>query len=229
MSRSCQSDDVLQRGDDRRAHDAGEAAQVLAEDGVALVGHRARALLPGGERLLRLGHLAPLPVPHVGRQPFDAGGEQRERAKYAACRSRATTCVATVSGSSPRRASACFSMSGERCAYVPTAPAILPTAISRLAASSRAFPRAISAWWPASARPNVTGSAKMPWLRPIIGVCACSRARRASASSSLSRAREEHVRCVAKQDRQRSIEDVARRHPAVQPARLDPGAAPRRA
>ena len=55
-------------------------------------------------------------------------------AKYAACRSRATTCVATVSGSRPSAASACFSMAGERCAYVPTAPAILPTAISRRAA-----------------------------------------------------------------------------------------------
>ncbi len=107
-------------------------------------------------------------------------------AKYAAWRSRATTCVATVSGSSPRAASACLSMAGDRWAYVPTAPAILPTAISRRAASSRARPRAISAWCPARARPNVTGSAKMPWLRPIIGVVACSRARSRRAARSLS-------------------------------------------
>ena len=51
--------------------DARETAEVLAEDRVALVGHRARALLAHGERLLGLTDLGALPVPHVGREPLD--------------------------------------------------------------------------------------------------------------------------------------------------------------
>jgi len=66
---------------------------------------------------------------------------------------------------------------------VPTAPAILPTAISSRAARSLVRPRFASARWPASTTPKLSGSAWMPWLRPIIGVRRCSTARFASAST----------------------------------------------
>ena len=69
---------------------------------------------------------------------------------------------------------------------MPTAPAILPTAIvvraRARAGSARARPRRASARTPG---PAVIGSAWMPCERPIIGVCACSRARSASAAREL--------------------------------------------
>jgi len=46
MSRSCHSATFLQCGQGIRAHEAGQAAHLLAGDRVALVRHRARALLP---------------------------------------------------------------------------------------------------------------------------------------------------------------------------------------
>jgi hypothetical protein len=44
-----------------------------------------------------------------------------------------------------------------------------------------------SAWAWASLRPKVTGSAWMPWLRPMVGVSLCSSARRLSTASRASR------------------------------------------
>ena len=121
---------VLEGGRHGRAHDAGQAAEVLAQDRVALVGHRARALLADRERLFGLAHLAPLPVPHVGREPLDARRHERERGEVGRVPVARDDLRGTVSASRPSAASARFSMAGDRCAYVPTAPAILPTAIS---------------------------------------------------------------------------------------------------
>src|SRR6186713_2345105 len=72
---------VLERRHHRRTYDTREPAQVLAEHGVSLVRHRARALLPFRETFLRLTDLRPLPVTHVGREAFDAGGDESERRK----------------------------------------------------------------------------------------------------------------------------------------------------
>jgi hypothetical protein len=73
--------DVLERRDAGRADDSRETAEVLGEDRVSLVGHRARPLLPDSEGLLRFADLAPLPVADVGREPLDSGGDEAHRAE----------------------------------------------------------------------------------------------------------------------------------------------------
>ena len=103
-----------------------------------------------------------------------------------AWRSRATTCVATVSARSPSAPSVAASISGSRLPYTPTAPASLPTAIVSCAVRSRAAARWSSARQRANTSPAVIGSAWMPCERPIIGVRACSRARAPSAAPSAS-------------------------------------------
>ena len=70
--------DVLQRRHHGRSYDAGEAGQILAQDGVLLVGHGGRALLPLAEGLCRLPHLASLQVPNLHRQPLDRAGDDAE-------------------------------------------------------------------------------------------------------------------------------------------------------
>ena len=55
------------------------------------------------------------------------------------------------------------------CAYVPTAPEILPTAMVSRARSSRSSARPNSSYISAIFSPNVIGSAWTPWVRPIIG------------------------------------------------------------
>jgi hypothetical protein len=184
MSRSCQSATSSSAGT-ARPDDAREAAEVLAQDGVALVGHRARALLPAGEALLGLGDLGPLPVAHVRREPLDPRGDSASAEKSAACRSRATTCVATVSGCEAELAE------GERLdrpARGARRSRRRRRSCRRRSRARREEPRAPALRLgevPASTTPNVTGSAWMPWLRPIIGVALCSSARSARASRRL--------------------------------------------
>ena len=138
--------DVLQRRDDRRAHDAGEAGQVLAQHRVALVRHRRRALLPLARKI---------PPPPAPRCAADGGFRWPARstdeattpsaAKKAAWRSRGITWVETGSGFSPIFSATCASTRGSILAKVPTAPEIAQVAISSRAATSRARARANSA------------------------------------------------------------------------------------
>ena len=53
------------------------------DDRVALVRHRARALLAGAERLLDLAHLGALEVADLGREALQPGAGQRDRAAAA--------------------------------------------------------------------------------------------------------------------------------------------------
>jgi hypothetical protein len=71
--------DVLEGGRDGGAHDAREAAEVLTQDRVPLVGHRARAFLACREALFGLAELAALPVAHVGGEPLDGSCEEAHR------------------------------------------------------------------------------------------------------------------------------------------------------
>jgi hypothetical protein len=64
MSRSCQSRLRV------ASQHAREAADPLADDWIALVGHRARSLLALAKGLLDLSHLRPLQVPDLERQPL---------------------------------------------------------------------------------------------------------------------------------------------------------------
>ena len=94
--------DVLERHLGVAAQDAREPADALADDRVALVRHRARALLALAERLLDLAHLGALQVADLGREALQAR-RRRARSRYSssAWRSRGTTWVETVSRRSP--------------------------------------------------------------------------------------------------------------------------------
>jgi hypothetical protein len=127
-------------------------------------------------------------------------------AKYAACRSRATTCVAHGLGFEAERAERALLDLRRQVRVRPDGAGDLAHGdLARAALESRAPARAISAWCPASARPKVIGSAKMPWLRPIIGVFACSRARLASARAACRSARR-----ASAASRSRIASDVSR-------------------
>ena len=66
------------------------------------------------------------------------------------------------------------------------APLIWPTLTTRSRRSRRSWLRTTSASQPATLKPKVIGSPWMAWLRPIITVPLCSRARTRRASASLS-------------------------------------------
>ena len=90
--------------------------------------------------------------------------------------SRWTTCVAIGAGLRPSLRQTNDSTFGDRWALVPTAPDSLPMATRGLSVSSLSSARPNSSYIRAILRPNVVGSALMPWLRPIIGVNLCLRA-----------------------------------------------------
>ena len=161
------------------AQQPGEAGDALARDRVALVRHRAGALLP-------LARTAPRPrAPRCaagGGPPSPAARARRRRARSrvstSAWRSRGTTCVETSSARRPSRSSVARSTSGPSAEYVPTAPESLPTSASANARRRRSAARRLSHAKPASFTPKVVGSACTPCVRPMHSVSANSRARR---------------------------------------------------
>ena len=81
--------DVLEPDRGGGADDAGEPADPLRDDRVALVRHRGRSLHSGGERLLDLPHLGPRQVPDLRREPVErcrAECEYREQLRVAVAR-----------------------------------------------------------------------------------------------------------------------------------------------
>ena len=213
MSRSCQSATFSRPGLRVAAQHAGQARDPLGDDRVALVRHRARALLALAERLLDLAHLGALEVPDLGRQPLERGAGERDRASAAAAwRSRGTTCVETGSRASPSRVQHGLARpSGSSAEYVPTAPESLPTASSSNARSSRPRLRSASNAKPASFSPNVVGSACTPCVRPMQSVSRYSRARATSTPTSSPRAANDHLARVAQLQRQRRCRARPRR------------------
>ena len=80
MSRSCHSATFSSAGLQVAAQHPGQPAQLLGLHRVALVGHRARALLrPGAERLLDLAHLGALQVADLGGERLDGRADRRAR------------------------------------------------------------------------------------------------------------------------------------------------------
>src|SRR6185436_18857383 len=67
--------DILQSGDDGGAYEARQTGKVFAEDWVALVRHRGRALLAFGKELLDLEHFGALQVAYFGRETLDRTGD----------------------------------------------------------------------------------------------------------------------------------------------------------
>ena len=88
----------------------------------------------------------------------------------------------------------------------------------RGAGASRSRSRRTCIAHSASLAPKVVGSAWMPCVRPTIGVSRNSRARVAIASSSARRRREDHVEGAGHLQRERGVDDVARREAVVDPA-----------
>ena len=68
---------VLERRARVAAQQPGEPGDPLGQDRVALVGHRARALLAGLERLLELADLGVLEVADLGREALERAAEDR--------------------------------------------------------------------------------------------------------------------------------------------------------
>ncbi len=164
--------DVFHGGVEVSAHDAGEPADLLGGHRIALVRHRGRAFLTGAEGLLGFANFGALQVADFesdlferarrsGRAPKSRRRDDRERSPAKRWRA----------GFRPRRAQIFSSASGPMWPKVPTAPEILPTRRSSAAASRRTMSRRISSYHRASFRPKVIGSAWMPWVRPICGVC----------------------------------------------------------
>ena len=71
--------DVLERRSNIAADQPGQAGEILAEHRVALVRHCARPLLARRKELLRFEHLGTLKMADLGRQPFDAAGNDAQR------------------------------------------------------------------------------------------------------------------------------------------------------
>src|SRR3990170_1336558 len=94
--------------------------------------------------------------------------------KNSACLSLWITWVDTGSGVRPRCLQTYSSTKGGMLANVPTAPDMAPQDITSLALSILARFLFISSYMRAILRPKVTGSACMPWDRPIVGVILCS-------------------------------------------------------
>ena len=75
--------DVLQPDLRGAAYDAREPADPLSRDRVALVRHRRRALLAGGERLLDFANLRPREVADLERERVQRGGDDGEHGQAA--------------------------------------------------------------------------------------------------------------------------------------------------
>ena len=71
--------DVLEPGLGVAAQHARQPGDALGRDRVALVRHRAGALLAGAERLLDLAHLGALQVADLGREALQPGAGERDR------------------------------------------------------------------------------------------------------------------------------------------------------
>ena len=211
---------VLQRRERIAAHQPGEPGEVLGEDGVPLVGHGRAALLPGAERLLHLADLGALQVADLHRELLQAGRQQRQRAEVLGVAVALDDLARGRSAADrPSSRQACSSTAGGRWAKVPTAPEIFPTAMVARARTSRSRPRRSSSYQMASLCPKDIGSAWMPWLRPIITVRRCSKARVLTAAITRSTPATSSICRVAEHHRQRGVEHVGGGHPEVQPAR----------
>ena len=177
--------DVLHRGRGVAAQHAGQPADALGEDRVALVGHGARTLLPLPERLLDL------PAPRCA-----GGGAPRWRSARGPRRPARSLRAAPRGGRGPPPAWRPAPAPG------PAAPARAPRRPARARSACPPPPRSppprpgqtparggralrwASKAKPASFRPKVVGSAWTPCVRPTQSVSRCSRARSTNAATS---------------------------------------------
>ena len=183
------------------AEQARQPGDPLGKDRVALVRHGAAALLAGAERLERLANLGALEVPDLDRDALERAAQDRERREQLGVPVAADHLGRRGVGLQPEaiedvrlhlgahvgvRADRARDRADRRCprARAPAAPRPAPS----------------SAYQPAALKPNVIGSAWMPWLRPTIGVSRCWSARRWTTSSSRASSPSTTARRIAQHD-----------------------------
>ena len=119
------------------------------------------------EELLGLAYLGALKMASFGGDFVEGGGDDRQRRQIV----RVTVTLDNLRGNIRRLQTQArtnfFLEFRARCANVPTAPENLPTRISSAACWKRSISRCTSEYQFASLKPNVIGSAWMPWVRPI--------------------------------------------------------------
>ena len=217
MSRSCHSATSSSAACRLPRSTRASPRELLRLHRVALVRHRARALLLAlAERLLGLAHLGALQVPDLERERLDARAERRARVQHLGVAVAGSTCVAGT-GCSPRCSHTYRSTAGRRwstCRPRPRACRPRSRRAPAQAARGRGAPACAQS---ASFMPNVVGSAWMPCVRPTIGVSRNSRARAAIADSSVGRGAEDVVERARHLQRERGVDDVARREAVVHP------------
>ena len=141
-------------------------------------------------------------------------------AQYSAWRSRWMTCVDAGAAASPRSRQTSSSSSGSTWAKLPTAPEILPTAITARARRRRSRLRPASAYHTATLRPKVMGSACTPWVRPIITVSLWRTGEGAQHAAQALLSGDEQVGGVAQLQRGRGVPHVGGGQAHVDEARV---------
>ena len=141
-----------------------------------------------------------------------------------ACRSRLTTWVGAGSTESPSSVSTCRSTSALTFAWVPTAPEIEPTLTASRARARRSASRWSSASQPAALKPNVIGSAWMPWRAPDHRRLAMLDRQASDDLDEPGQLVSHDAGRVSQHDRGGRVEDVGARQPVVEPAPLRPEA-----
>ncbi len=213
--------DVLERRQRVRPDQARQAADALGQLRIALVRHRARALLAFAEGLLRLEDLRALQAPDLEGDLLQRGGghrEHRSRTRRGGRAARSAWRRAPASRPSWRHTSA--SRSGSTWAKLPTAPESLPTEIVARARRRRSRLR------PASVVPdrhleaeagrlgvNAVGAADGQ------GVLVADR-QVAQRLAEPFLPRDQQLDRVAELERRGGVPDVARRQPDVDEARV---------
>src|SRR5713101_2110612 len=154
--------DILKSGLRIGAHYPGQTADLLAGNGIAFMRHRRRALLLFAKKFLNFTHFGSLQVADLSRHHVE------RRRDHCQCRQIVRMAIAlddlggNIRGPKTQMAQIFSSISGVRCAKMPTAPDNLPTRISSAAAAKRAMLRCVSEYQLASLNPKVMGSAWMP-------------------------------------------------------------------
>ena len=188
MSRSCHSAWSSRPATAYPRSRRARPGEPLGQDRVALVGHRAGALLARSERLLELADLGVLEVAHLGREALDGaagdGDRGQERGVPVALHDLGADRVDVQAelGQDLR-----LDVRAEVAVGADRARRSCPWPGRRWpggGASGRGRARRPTT---ASFRPKVMGSAWTEWVRPIMIVRACSRARRTTVTMACPR------------------------------------------
>ena len=189
MSRSCHKRDVFEGGLRIGADHARQAADLLAGHRIALVRHGGGAFLSGGERFFGFAHLGALQVADFERDLFQAGGDASARRRDSERGGRARSPARRSARGFETQTGADFFL-GFRADVGEGADGagdLADAHFFRGGGKAGADCEPNSSYQRASFRPNVMGSACMPWVRPICDGVAGIRRRGASATSRKSR------------------------------------------